>query len=42
MISANVVEDRKVIMTRFFNGMNKDIANVIELEHYVEIEDMVL
>jgi hypothetical protein len=41
MIRANVVEDRKATMTRFFNGMNKDIANVIELQHYVEVEDMV-
>jgi hypothetical protein len=36
-----VVENRKATMTSFFNGMNKDIANVIELQHYVEVEDMV-
>jgi len=41
MIRANVVENRKATMTSFFNGMNKDIANVIELQHYVEVEDMV-
>ena len=28
-------------MARFFSGLNRDIANVIELQHYVEIEDMV-
>ena len=28
-------------MARFLSGLNRDIANVIELQHYVEIEDMV-
>ena len=28
-------------MATFFSGLNRDIANVIELQHYVEIEDMV-
>jgi ferredoxin len=28
-------------MARFFNGLNRDIANVVELQHYVELEDMV-
>jgi hypothetical protein len=23
------------------NGLNRDIANVVELQHYVELEDMV-
>ena len=41
MIRANVVEDREATMARFLNGMNQDIANVIELQHYVELEDMV-
>ena len=41
MIRANVIDDREVAMTRFFNGLNRDIANVIELQHYVELDDMI-
>jgi hypothetical protein len=28
-------------MVRFLNGLNRDIANVVELQHYVVLEDMV-
>jgi hypothetical protein len=28
-------------MTRFLNGLNRKIVNIIELQHYVELEDMV-
>jgi len=31
MIRANVVEDIEAIMARFLNGLNWDIANVVEL-----------
>jgi hypothetical protein len=41
MIRANVEEDREATMAKFLSGLNRDIANVIELQHYVEIEDMV-
>uniref|UniRef100_A0A7N2MS55 Reverse transcriptase n=1 Tax=Quercus lobata TaxID=97700 RepID=A0A7N2MS55_QUELO len=41
MIRANVEEDRETTMARFLNGLNRDIANVMELQHYVELEDMV-
>ena len=40
MIWANVEEDREATMARFLNGLNQDIANVVELQHYVELEDM--
>ena len=40
MIWANVEEDREATMARFLNGLNRDIANVVELQHYVELEDM--
>ena len=40
-IRANVEEDREATMARFLNGLNWDIANVVELQHYVELEDMV-
>jgi len=39
MIRANVVEDRDATMARFLNGLNRE--NVVELQHYVELEDMV-
>ena len=31
MIRANVEEDREATMARFLNGLNRDIANVVEL-----------
>jgi hypothetical protein len=37
----NVEEDRETTMARFLNGLNWDIANVVELQHYVEMENMV-
>ena len=27
-------------MARFWHGLNRDIANILELQHYVEMEDM--
>ncbi|KAF7839378.1 Retrovirus-related Pol polyprotein from transposon 297 family [Senna tora] len=41
MIRANIVEDREATMARFICSFNKEIANVVELQHYVEIEDLV-
>jgi len=41
MIWANVKKDREATIARFLNGLNRDIANVVELQHYVELEDMV-
>jgi len=41
MTQANVIEDREVTMARFLNRLNRDIANVVELQHCVELEDMV-
>jgi hypothetical protein len=41
MIRANVEEDWEATMARFSSGLNRDIANVIELQHYVKIEDTV-
>jgi hypothetical protein len=40
MIQANVIEDREPTISRFINVLN-DIANVVELQHCVELEDMV-
>ncbi|XP_052182451.1 uncharacterized protein LOC127795058 isoform X1 [Diospyros lotus] len=41
MIRANVEEDRETTMARFLVGLNCDIADVVELQHYVELDDMV-
>ena len=41
MIRANVEEDREATMARFLVGLNREIANAVELQHYVELEDMV-
>ena len=40
MIRANMIEDREATMARFLHGLNRDIANLIELYHYVELDDM--
>ena len=34
-------EDREATMARFVVGLNREIANIVELHHYVELEDMV-
>ena len=41
MIRANVEEDREATMARFLVGLNREIVNLVELHHYVELEDMV-
>jgi hypothetical protein len=41
MIWANVVDDKEATMTRFLNGLNKNIVNGVELQHYIELKDMV-
>ncbi|RDX99973.1 hypothetical protein CR513_16903, partial [Mucuna pruriens] len=33
-------EDCEATMARFIGGLKKEIANVVELEHYMEIEDL--
>ncbi|XP_048229070.1 uncharacterized protein LOC125369843 [Ricinus communis] len=41
MIRANIEEDSEATMARFLNGLNKNIADLVKLQHYVEFEDMV-
>ena len=41
MIRAGVEEDREATMARFIAGLNTEIANEVELHHYVELEDVV-
>ena len=41
MIRANIEEDREATMARFLSGLNYKITNLIELHHYIDLEDMV-
>ena len=43
MIKVNVFKEKEAIMARFLNGLYIYIyiANMIELQHYLEIEDTV-
>ncbi|PKI58993.1 hypothetical protein CRG98_020613 [Punica granatum] len=41
MIRANVEEDREATMARFISRLNREIANIVELHHYVELEELV-
>ncbi|KAJ4717045.1 Mutant gag-pol polyprotein [Melia azedarach] len=40
MIRANIKEDREATMARFISGLNKEIADVVDLQHYVEMEEL--
>ncbi|RDX97216.1 hypothetical protein CR513_20017, partial [Mucuna pruriens] len=40
MTRANVKEDHEVIMARFIGSLKKEIVDVVELQHYMEIEDL--
>ncbi|RDX68846.1 hypothetical protein CR513_52120, partial [Mucuna pruriens] len=40
MTRANVKENREVTMARFIRGLKKEIVDVVELQHYIEIEDL--
>jgi hypothetical protein len=37
MIRANIEDDRQATMARFLNGLNRDIANMVELEDMVHM-----
>ncbi|XP_031378379.1 uncharacterized protein LOC116193768 [Punica granatum] len=41
MIRANVEDDREATMARFISRLNREIANIVELHHYVELEELV-
>ena len=40
MIKAIVEENHEAIMARFIGGMKKEITDVVELQHYVKMEDL--
>ncbi|XP_060196232.1 uncharacterized protein LOC132625623, partial [Lycium barbarum] len=41
MIQANCVEDEEATMARFLNGLNKEIADVVEIQQYVTLDELV-
>ena len=41
MIRANVEEDREATMARFLHDLNLEITDIVEMQHYVELIDMV-
>ena len=41
MTRGNIEEDREATIERFLEGLNLEIQNVVELQHYVKLEDMV-
>ncbi|KAF8084784.1 hypothetical protein N665_0700s0002 [Sinapis alba] len=40
MLRACISEDREVIMSLFLGGLNREIQDNVEMQHYVEIEEM--
>jgi hypothetical protein len=40
-IRANVEEDNEATMARFLHGLNRDISDIVELHHYVEMDELV-
>ena len=40
MLRADINEDREATMARFLSGLHPEIANIVELQHYVEMSDM--
>ncbi|XP_071939170.1 uncharacterized protein [Coffea arabica] len=41
MLRADIQEDREATMARFLSGLRAEIADQLELQYYVEIDDMV-
>jgi len=40
LVRANIEEETEDTMTRFLNGLNPDIRDVVELHEYVELDDL--
>ena len=40
MIRANVEEDQEATVARFIGGLNPEIADVVDLRHHVEMEEL--
>ena len=42
MLKANLVEDEKTTMSRFLNGLNREIADVVDIHHYLEFNELLM
>ena len=42
MLNANLVEDEETTMSRFLNGLNKEIADVVDMHHYLEYNELLM
>ncbi|KAJ4728653.1 Retrovirus-related Pol polyprotein from transposon 17.6 [Melia azedarach] len=40
MIRANTEKDREATMDRFIGGLDKEIADMVNLQHYVEVKEL--
>ena len=40
MLRADIQEDNEAIMSRFMGGLNRDIIDRLEVQHYVELEEL--
>ena len=41
MIKANIVEEEEQTIARFLSGLNKELADVVELQPYTDLDDLV-
>ena len=42
MLKANLVEDEETTMSRFLNGLNREIADVVDIHHYLEFNELLM
>jgi len=40
MIKVKIKEDNEVTMTQFLSGLKSDIRDILKLQEYVEMEDL--
>ena len=40
LMKVDLKEEDEVIMARFLNGLNRDIADKVELQHYMDLDEM--
>ena len=42
MLKANLVEDEETTMSRFLNGLNREIADAVDMHHYLEFNELLM
>lgn len=40
LMRANIIEDKEATMSRYLGGLDRDIQDIVEMQHYNELEDM--